>query len=61
MVVAGMSNHAGSNENFHGGIQATLHQENGSEVVNMNVSSLFLKDYLEAHLVARQGDTSHEN
>jgi len=60
-VVAGMSDHPGSNENFHGGIQVALHQENSLEVVDVNVSHLFLEYYLEAHLVVRQRETSHED
>jgi len=44
----GRMNHAGVKKYLHCSVKIAFHEEEGPEIVNMDVTSLFLKDHLEA-------------
>jgi len=43
-----ITDHAGAKKYLHCSIEIAIHEEDGPKVINMDVTSLFLKDDLEA-------------
>jgi len=56
----GLANHMVPNQDFHGGVEVSLKEAQGTKICNMDGARLFLQKDLKAGLPAREGITMVE-